>query len=118
MASLSAGEEAGGQQAHRYGSERTDPHGRENVKGGGAAVSGPDGGHCGGQQLDGSGVQHHQQTELVAGGAAAAAGHPAGGLNSKGGSGVAKPQEIGGDVGGDSGQRLAVLTCLRQQTMQ
>ena len=70
-------------------------------KGGLEPAGGADGGDGGGQQLDGSGVEHHQQAQLVAGGAVAAAGHPPGRLDPQGRGGVAQPQQVGRHVGGD-----------------
>ena len=50
--------------------------------------------------------------------AAAAPGHPAGGLNAQGRGGVAQPQEIGGDIGGNGGQGLRVTAGLGQEAAQ
>ena len=66
------------------------------------------------KQLNGSGVQNHEEAELVAGDTAAAAGHAAGGLNAQRGCGIPKPQQVGREIGGESSQRFFVLAGLRQ----
>lgn len=53
-------------------------------------------------------LSHHQQTKLVAGHPLAAPGHSAGRPNPQGSGRVAKPQQIGRDVGGDRRQCFTI----------
>lgn len=54
---------------HRQGGSQ--PHRWKNVKGRGAPLRRPHGGHCGGDELDGGSIAHHQHTQTVRGHAGA-----------------------------------------------
>lgn len=72
----------------------------------------------GGQQLNGRRIQNDEQAQLIRCGTLAAAAHTAGGADAERRGRVAEPQKVGGEVGGDRGQRLAVAARVRQEPLE